>query len=77
MYKAYKFRLYPDEEQRISIHKNFGCNRFVYNHYLDKAKNSKFTNSYDYLKDYNNLKLEYPFLQEADSCLIRKSFTFS
>ena len=38
MYKAYKFRLYPNYEQRILLNKSFGCVRFVYNHYLDKAK---------------------------------------
>ncbi len=54
--------------------KNFGCNRFVYNYYLDKIKNSKLTNVYDYINAYvHNLKLEYSFLQEADSALIRKS----
>ena len=39
MYKAYKFRLYPDNNQREKINKNFGCNRFVYNYYLDKIVN--------------------------------------
>lgn len=34
--KAYKYRLYPDEEQKIQLSKTFGCVRFVYNHYLNK-----------------------------------------
>jgi len=71
MYKAFKFRLYPNDKQRELIHKNFGCNRFVYNHYLDRVKTSKFTSAYDYINDYtSNLKLEYLFLQEADSTLL-------
>ncbi len=74
MYKAFKFRLYPNDEQKQLINKSFGCNRFVYNYYLDKIKNSKFTSAKDYINDYvYNLKLEYPFLQEVDSTLIRKS----
>ncbi len=74
MYKAFKFRLYPTEEQKQMINKSFDCNRFVYNYYLDKIKNNKFTNAYNYIEDYtHNLKLEYPFLQEVDSTLIRKS----
>ncbi len=74
MYKAFRFRLYPNYEQKQLIIKNFGCNRFVYNYYLDKIKNGKFTNAYDYIKDYtSNLELVYPFLLEADSTLIRKS----
>ncbi len=35
IYRAYKFRLYPTEEQKILIHKTFGCSRFVYNYYLN------------------------------------------
>ena len=33
MYKAYKFRLYPNNNQLELINKFFGCNRFVYNYY--------------------------------------------
>ncbi|MFD1067786.1 IS200/IS605 family element RNA-guided endonuclease TnpB [Oceanobacillus locisalsi] len=33
-HKAYQFRLYPDEEQKIFISKTIGCSRFVYNHFL-------------------------------------------
>ena len=32
--KAYKFRLYPSEEQKVLIHKTFGCNRLLYNKML-------------------------------------------
>ena len=35
---AYKFRLYPNYEQRILLNKSFGCVRFVYNYYLSIAK---------------------------------------
>ncbi len=74
MYKAYKFRLYPNDEQRILINKTFGCSRFVYNHYLNNIKNNGYRNAYSNINDYtNNLKYEYIFLQEADSISIRKS----
>lgn len=36
MLKAYKYRLYPNEEQKIQLSKTFGCVRFVYNYYLAK-----------------------------------------
>ena len=42
MYKAYKFRLYPNNNQLELINKFFGCNRFVYNYYLDKIKKDKY-----------------------------------
>lgn len=29
--KAYKFRIYPNKEEEILIHKHFGCTRFIYN----------------------------------------------
>ena len=38
IHKAYKFRLYPDKEQIVLIHKMFGCTRFVYNYCLDLKK---------------------------------------
>ncbi|WP_143091162.1 helix-turn-helix domain-containing protein, partial [Anoxybacillus pushchinoensis] len=31
MLRAYKYRLYPNEEQKIQLAKTFGCVRFVYN----------------------------------------------
>ena len=36
MEKAYKFRIYPDEKQKIQISKTCGCARYVYNYYLSK-----------------------------------------
>lgn len=38
MYKAYRFGMYPNDEQRILINKTFGCTRFIYNYFLDKCK---------------------------------------
>lgn len=32
--KAYKFRLYPNQEQQENLVRQFGCARFVYNHFL-------------------------------------------
>ena len=37
--KAYKFRIYPNEEQKVLFAKTFGCVRFIYNKMLeDKIK---------------------------------------
>ena len=74
--KAYKFRLYPNDEQKILINKTFGCTRLVYNHYLNKKqelyKNEKKINStYECIKDLKNLYIEYPFLKEVDSTTLR------
>ena len=34
-HKAYKFRIYPNQEQEILIAKTIGCSRYVYNHLLN------------------------------------------
>ena len=73
MYKAYKFRLYPNDEQKVLLNKSFGCTRFVYNYYLSKIKEEGYIKPYDNIKDLkNNLVLEYPFLKEVDSTILRK-----
>ncbi|WP_330570670.1 helix-turn-helix domain-containing protein [Extibacter muris] len=38
MLKAYKYRIYPNNEQKIQIAKTFGCYRFVYNQTLAYRK---------------------------------------
>ena len=74
MYKAYKFRIYPNEEQRCLINKSFGCARFIYNYYLNKIIKDGYINANACIKDYvDNLKYEYQFLTEIDSIIIRKS----
>ncbi|MED3576109.1 transposase [Cytobacillus praedii] len=52
--KAYKFRLYPTEEQALVIRKTFGCVRFVYNKMLGERKET-----------YENLKKDKEALRKA------------
>jgi len=74
MYKSFKFRLYPNKKQIELLNKSFGSSRFVYNYYLSRIKENKYSNAYSNISDYvNNLKYEYPFLQEIDSTIIRKT----
>jgi transposase, IS605 OrfB family, central region len=67
MLKAYKYRIYPNEEQKTTFAKTFGCVRLVWNLMLNEK-----------LTAYNNkekiprttpakYKSEYPFLKEVDS----------
>ncbi len=73
-FKSYKFRMYPDDNQKELINKSLGCSRFVYNYFLSKIKETKYTTSTENINDYTHyLKYEYPFLQEVDSAIIRKS----
>ncbi|HHW90829.1 MAG TPA: IS200/IS605 family element transposase accessory protein TnpB [Clostridiales bacterium] len=67
MLKAYKFRLYPNKEQKEYFAKCFGCTRFIYNQMLaDKIEYYKKTGEM-----LNNTpaqyKKEYPWLKEVDS----------
>ena len=74
MYKAYKFRMYPTDTQLTIINKNFGCKRFVYNHFLNKIKNTKKLYPSNCIIDLNNnLKKEYQFLEEIDNQILYKS----
>ena len=72
MLKAYKYRIYPNEEQEIQLNKTFGCTRFIYNQMLaDRIK------SYEENKDLDikiikyptpaQYKKEYEWLKEVDS----------
>ena len=71
MYKAYKFRLYPNDVQRILVNKTFGCTRFIYNYFLDKCKNNRYIKAFDMCNEIKELYVDYPFLKEVDSCALR------
>lgn len=72
MLKSYKFRLYPNKEQKILLQKTFGCVRFVYNQCLayriDKYRNENISLSRFDINNYKNqvLKNEYAWLREVD-----------
>lgn len=75
MLKAYKYRIYPNEEQRIFIAKACGCSRFIYNQMLanriDVYENNKDKLTYtEMAKLYltpASFKKEYEWLKETDS----------
>ena len=74
MFRAYKFRFYPNNKQLELINKTFGSSRYVYNHYLDKMKNNGYVSAYINIKDYTStLKYDAVFLQEIDSIVVRES----
>ena len=72
MLKAYKYRIYPNNEQKIQIAKTFGCCRFVYNQTLAYRKETYEKEKKSVSKtDCNNfcnreLKKEYGWLKEVD-----------
>ena len=36
MIRAFKYRLYPNQEQKVLLEKHFGCVRFIWNWALNK-----------------------------------------
>ena len=65
--KSYKFRLYPNLEQRIFFEKTFGCSRFIWNQMLaDRIAHYEKTG--ETLKNTPaQYKDEFPWLKEVDS----------
>ena len=73
--KAYKFRLYPTQEQERLLTKTFGCVRFVYNKMLAERMETyePFKDDKEALKKQKKFptpakyKKEFPWLKEVDS----------
>lgn len=80
IHKSYKFRIYPDNEQKILLAKHFGATRFVFNHYLNKRKETYLENktSLNYYDNANDLTLikkdeNYVWLKEINSQSLQSS----
>lgn len=78
--KAFKFRLYPNQEQEVLLSKTFGCVRFVYNRWLDRKikqyEEDKTTVTYTMCaREMAELKSEegYTFLKEVDSIALQQA----
>ena len=73
MLRAYKYRIYPTEEQKVLFAKTFGCCRFVYNWALNLKntayKERKETLGNVYLTNLmkSELKTEHEWLSEVNS----------
>lgn len=78
MEKSYKYRIYPNKEQRELLSKTFGCVRYVYNYYLNKRielyKNEgKLLSFYDCSKDLTTLKLQFEWLKDPDKWALQNA----
>lgn len=78
MYKAYKYRIYPNKEQQVKMNQFFGCCRFVYNKciewYSDAYKSWK-ENGTDIGKTplLTDFKKDFEFLKECDNAALAYS----
>lgn len=78
---SYKFRLYPNSEQKNQILRTFGCCRFVWNYYLAKRKevyeqDGKTLNYYDCAGDMTQLKKSLAWLREVDATALQSSLRY-
>ncbi|MDO5331405.1 MAG: IS200/IS605 family element RNA-guided endonuclease TnpB [Bacillota bacterium] len=76
-YKAYKFRIYPNKSQQSKLAQNFGCCRFVFNHFLalqkgNYEKGGKYISYNTLAKELPILKKQNPFLKEVDSISLQQ-----
>lgn len=75
MLKVVKIRIYPTEEQEISLAKSFGCTRWLWNRFLAQnnavyKETGKGLSRFDYQKQLPQLKKEFEWLAETYSqCL--------
>jgi len=78
MFKSFKYRMYPNKEQKELIHKHCGSSRYVYNLALE-TKNTAYLgskhnfSSFDLIKQLPELKNELPWLKEVNSQSLQQS----
>ncbi|KKK93704.1 hypothetical protein LCGC14_2690210, partial [marine sediment metagenome] len=78
--KAFKYRIYPMKSQEEKFFQHFGCQRFVWNYFLNKriefyakykddikSKKVKALNYYDNANELVKLKKEFPWLSDCNS----------
>ena len=80
MLKAFKYRIYPTEPQKVLIHQHFGCARWIYNYSLNKKMTSfqtekKHLSRFDIQADIPNLKKqeETKWLKDVNSQTLQAS----
>ena len=65
--KAYKVRLYPNEDQQIFFAKSFGCSRFIWNKMLSDKIDYYKENKAELKNTPAQYKKEFEWLKEVDS----------
>lgn len=70
--KSYRFKIFPNNEQKQTLAQWFGCRRFIYNKFAQlqkerQEKNEKFFSNYDLDKFLPIWKKEHPFLKDVNS----------
>jgi len=69
--KAYKFRIYPTDEQIIGLNKTFGCVRLVWNEFVANF-NSYGTDHYNDKLSEKDIKQQKEFLSEVSAAALQQ-----
>lgn len=71
--KAYKFRLYPNKTQQVSLNKTFGCVRYFWNNQVAAFKTyDKETNPKPEFKTSTQLRNEIEWMKEVSAAAIQQ-----
>lgn len=73
MNRAFKYRIYPTEEQKMQIAKTIGCCRLMYNQLLDDCNSQLKENKTFKIKKYTDIKKNYDFMSEVSSSALNYS----
>jgi len=72
-FKAYKFKLEPNEIQKDFINKTIGCSRLIYNCMLYEKQEKYKNEDESKCKTEKEYKLEYEFLKDVDSIALQQA----
>jgi putative transposase len=72
-HKAFKFRLEPNQQQKVLINKTLGCSRFIYNQMLNEKQLKHKNSDKSKCKTEKEYKSEFDFLKEVDSIALQQS----
>jgi putative transposase len=71
--KAFKFRLEPNNQQKVLINKTLGCCRFIYNQMLSEKQLKHKNSDKSKLKTEKDYKIDFEWLKEVDSIALQQS----
>lgn len=79
--KAFKYRIYPTEEQQAELAKQFGCARFVYNaalelrkdHFFNTGESLSYEDMANALVQFKQNNPDLVWLEQADSQVLQQT----
>jgi putative transposase len=71
--KAFKFRLEPNQQQKVLINKTLGCARFLYNQMLSEKQTKYKSKDDSKLKTEKEYKIEFNWLKDVDSIALQQA----